>query len=521
MYKKFAIALLLASTMCFQAKADNCSGRTGNNATVILPAEVTSALKNGDTVRAYYKSLCVGQAVYQEGRPVAVAVWGDDRMTNAVDGNPDGRPFTFSVIRDSDTPIKLDVALEGGKEMVYERDGIYIAERIEVEGQEKAAQSVIAVANIKASSDDGNRPVGAIDGDLSTRWSAKGTKQWLRLDLGQPRQLGEVEIAWYRGDERKALFEIEASADGRNWRQVFSGTSSGRTTGPERYAVAAKTRFVRIVGRGNTENRWNSISEIKLYGPSTDVGSVLAVAGATASSHDGNRPVGAIDGDLSTRWSAKGTKQWLRLDLGQPRQLGEVEIAWYRGDERKALFEIEASADGRNWRQVFSGTSSGRTTGPERYAVAAKTRFVRIVGRGNTENRWNSISEIQLYAGDPIQLSSAALGGGGLESAKGSLLETAEEMPTAYGLDKNYPNPFNPSTVITYRLPKATKVKLTVYNVSGQRIAELVDKHQEAGEYQIQWDGRDAAGAPVGSGLYAYQIKAGNFRESRTMMLLK
>jgi polyhydroxybutyrate depolymerase len=88
-------------------------------------------------------------------------------------------------------------------------------------------------------------------------------------------------------------------------------------------------------------------------------------------------------------------------------------------------------------------------------------------------------------------------------------------VPTRYSLDQNYPNPFNPSTTISYDLPKAANVTLKVYNTLGQLVASLVDEHKEAGSYQVQWN------ANVPSGIYFYRLQAGEFVETKKMILLR
>jgi len=92
---------------------------------------------------------------------------------------------------------------------------------------------------------------------------------------------------------------------------------------------------------------------------------------------------------------------------------------------------------------------------------------------------------------------------------------------SAYHLEKNYPNPFNSQTVITYRLPANSEVLLEVYNILGQKIKTLVDQQQAAGSYLISWDSRDQNGVEVTSGVYFYRIKAGSFSSIQKMMLVK
>jgi hypothetical protein len=128
---------------------------------------------------------------------------------------------------------------------------------------------------------------------------------------------------------------------------------------------------------------------------------ILATLGCqvtvTASSHDGNEPWQAVDGNLETRWSAQGAGEWLRLDLLQTKVVSGVEIAFYQGAQRQAYFDIELSTDGQSWQRVFQGQSSGQTASYERFSFTpANARYVRYVGRGNSQNDWNSLLEVRV-----------------------------------------------------------------------------------------------------------------------------
>lgn len=94
-------------------------------------------------------------------------------------------------------------------------------------------------------------------------------------------------------------------------------------------------------------------------------------------------------------------------------------------------------------------------------------------------------------------------------------------VPGAYALMPNYPNPFNPSTTIGYQTPRDGQVTLTVYNVLGQEIRTLVDAHQAAGSYTVMWDSKDAGGRDLTSGIYFYTLKAGDYTETRKMVLMR
>jgi hypothetical protein len=97
----------------------------------------------------------------------------------------------------------------------------------------------------------------------------------------------------------------------------------------------------------------------------------------------------------------------------------------------------------------------------------------------------------------------------------------AGKLPTSFELGQNSPNPFNPTTMIKYFLPTATIVELDVFNVTGQRIRTLVNGHQMVGEHTVTWDGTDQSGASVASGVYLYRLRAGDFVNTRKMVLMK
>ena len=126
-----------------------------------------------------------------------------------------------------------------------------------------AAAATVPIVAATASSDDGNVPANAIDGNLSTRWSGEGDGVWIRFDLGSSTTVGSVSLAWYQGDARRFTFDVQLSATGSSWTTAASGlVSSGSTAGPEAYDIPdGSARYVRIVGHGNTKNAWTSISE--------------------------------------------------------------------------------------------------------------------------------------------------------------------------------------------------------------------------------------------------------------------
>jgi len=94
-------------------------------------------------------------------------------------------------------------------------------------------------------------------------------------------------------------------------------------------------------------------------------------------------------------------------------------------------------------------------------------------------------------------------------------------IPKQFVLWQNYPNPFNPSTTIKYNLVKEEKVGLSIYNLLGQKVVDLVNAHQSAGIYSIIWDGKDAFDQEVASGIYIYRIKTGSFVQTKKMAFVQ
>ncbi|RQW02637.1 T9SS C-terminal target domain-containing protein, partial [candidate division KSB1 bacterium] len=131
---------------------------------------------------------------------------------------------------------------------------------------------------------------------------------------------------------------------------------------------------------------------------------------------------------------------------------------------------------------------------------------------------------LRLVAGEFDNTIPFALGPNGSISYEGGSLKyplsvedpLLPEIPTEFALLQNYPNPFNPSTTIRYDLPRETHVTLKIYDIMGHLVAELVNEKHEAGAYELVWNANGVA-----SGVYFYQITAGDFTSVRKLILMK
>ena len=96
-----------------------------------------------------------------------------------------------------------------------------------------------------------------------------------------------------------------------------------------------------------------------------------------------------------------------------------------------------------------------------------------------------------------------------------------DDFPFQYNLHSAYPNPFNPITSLRYDLPNDGMVKITVYDMMGRVVKTLVNVSQNAGFKTIQWNATNDRNEPVSAGLYIYRLQAGEFRQTKKMVLVK
>jgi hypothetical protein len=250
-----------------------------------------------------------------------------------------------------------------------------------------------------ASASNSNTPAAAaVDGKLSTWWAGAGLGTSLTLDLGSPKQVKRVRIAFHAGDERVYNFEIQSSNDGQGYTSAGSFQSSGTTRDFETFEVTAPGRYLRILGAGNSVDRNNAYREVQVFATSSLVQLTPLTVSATPT--DPNAPASrAIDGDLNTEWAGAGVGTQLTFDFGTSRSIKQVRIAFYNGNARIYGFQVQTSIDGQTYTSAGSFQSSGTTSLFESFSVNAVGRYLRIVGWGNNINRNNSYYEVQAFGG--------------------------------------------------------------------------------------------------------------------------
>ena len=225
---------------------------------------------------------------------------------------------------------------------------------------------------------------------------------------------------------------------------------------------------------------------------------------ATSVEGSGLEAQNAVDGNYSTRWaSAYSDIQFILVDLDSVRSIDRVLLFWETAYGKE--YEIQVSNDLQRWTTIEHITDSDG--GLDEIVVNASGRYVRMDGIKRATQWGYSLYEFEIYLAGP---------GTGLGQKF-----VAEQEPSDYSLSANYPNPFNPATVIDYALPEKNAVMLQIFDLTGKLVRTLVNAEQSAGRYRVEWDGQNANGQPQASGVYFYKMTAGAYAETRKMLLVR
>jgi photosystem II stability/assembly factor-like uncharacterized protein len=157
---------------------------------------------------------------------------------------------------------------------------------------------------------------------------------------------------------------------------------------------------------------------------------------------------------------------------------------------------------------------------------------VGVYYRDNTMNDWApfmtnlpnvEVSEFEFYL-PSNKIRAATYGRGIWESVIPPVTGNNsgnDNIPVSFALFQNYPNPFNPQTVIRFDIPVKSNVSLKIFNILGQEVKTLVYSELSPGEKSVSWNGKDNAGLSVNSGIYVYELRAGDYRESKKLVFVK
>jgi len=194
---------------------------------------------------------------------------------------------------------------------------------------------------------------------------------------------------------------------------------------------------------------------------------IVTVSSIEGTGLEGNK---AVDGSYGTRWSSQFTDlQWITIDFGTPTQFNEIRLSWEYAYGKE--YSIQVSDDNLSWTTLV--TQSNGTGGFEKYNVQANARYLRFFGTKRGTQYGYSLYEIEVY-----------------NKITSGVNEEENNLPFNFSLSNNYPNPFNPTTTIIYNVPKASNVKIEIYNSLGQLVNVLRDSFHNSGRYNLIWKQR-------------------------------
>jgi beta-glucosidase-like glycosyl hydrolase len=256
-----------------------------------------------------------------------------------------------------------------------------------------------------SSTENGGTPASAaVDGNTGTRWSsAASDPQWLQVDLGASAAVCKVVLTWETA--YATAFQIQVSADGQSWTNVYSTTTG--TGGTQTLAVTGTGRYVRMYGTARATGYGYSLWEFAVYtgsgggttpppGGGDFSGTVIsAFKPVKASSYEGgNAPAAALDGRTTTRWSSLYTdNEWLQVDLGGAADISGVVLDWESA--YGSGYRIEVSDNATAWTPIYT-TTTGKG-GVEKLPVTGKGRYVRFYGTARATGYGYSLWEFQVY----------------------------------------------------------------------------------------------------------------------------
>ena len=213
----------------------------------------------------------------------------------------------------------------------------------------------------------------------------------------------------------------------------------------------------------------------------------------------------AVDGSLNTRWSSNfSDPQYLYIDLGSIHHINQVVLNWETAYAKE--YFIQVSDDTTNWRDVAHITNG--QGGVDKFNFSADARYVRMYGLKRGSEWGYSLFEFQVFNVDT-------------SSGTGIYETSNNNLPEHFLLENNYPNPFNPSTNISYEIPRSSNVKLEIYNAAGKLVRNLINDYQTKGKHSVKWDGKNSTGKMLSSGIYLYRLSTGDLTVTKKMILLK
>jgi PKD repeat protein len=286
----------------------------------------------------------------------------------------------------------------------------------------------------------------------------------------------QIDLTWADNATDEDGFHIERSVNSGSW-SVVASVGSNVTTYSDT-GLGAWTTFSYRVQAFNADgvSAWSNVA-------------TATTGGTGPAAH-----VGAVSGTSSSngkRWTASASVT-LHDALHTPLAGATVFAEWDGGSQTSATTDANG---------VCTFTKGGLKKGRK------SIRF--------------AVTDLQVPGGIYSPAANDVAPTIDIQQGQADQLTAAEGLPSRVALEQNHPNPFNPSTTIRYAIPASSHVQLVIFDTLGRRVRTLVDSQQRAGRHDVVWDGRDAHGARVATGIYLYRLRASGIEVTKRMIVMK
>ncbi len=230
---------------------------------------------------------------------------------------------------------------------------------------------------------------------------------------------------------------------------------------------------------------------------------------------------GTVDaaGDVSVSGGTLGTSSYGQLNAGADASLPVGLVSFSaRAEGRSVVLNWATESETDNLGFILERSSGGS----EWVTIASHETHAELKGRGTTSSRTEyAFTDENVVSGNAYSYRLSDVSTSGSIQKYASLKIAVAALPAETEMDAAYPNPFNPSTYIAYRLSEDGVVRITVFDAMGRSIRILHEGRQSAGSYQVYWNGTDEAGRRVSSGMYLIRMQAGEVLKVQKVMLAR